>query len=84
MSLYSFPFTLSLWPGAESTHQCLLERSIEPSPSQHVLRGKERGKRAICLEQHSLSCTKNAETERRGTDLCEIHSGAPHDGHDGL
>lgn len=42
MSLYSFALTLSPWPGAESTHQCLLERSIDPSPSQHVLRGGRR------------------------------------------
>lgn len=40
MSLYSLPATLSLWPGAESTHRCLLERSIDPSPSQHVLGGE--------------------------------------------
>lgn len=46
--------------------------------------GKERGKRAICLEQHSPSSTKNAETERRCTDLCKIHSWTPHDRRDRL
>lgn len=45
---------------------------------------KERGKRAICLEQHSPSCTKNAETERRCTDLCKIHYWTLHDGRDRL
>lgn len=84
MSLYSFPFYFV--PLA----RCWIDTAVSVGAEHRSLsqsahpRGDERGKRAICLEQHSLSCTKNAETDRRCTDLCQIHSRARHDVYDGL
>lgn len=63
----------------------LLEPSIDPSPSQHVLGGVGREESDVLRAAQPLLCQKNAETERRCADLCEIHSRAPaYDGHSGL
>lgn len=55
--------TIVCWSGA----------SIPPPVSTSSLM-EARGKRAICLEQHSHFYTKIAETEKRCADLCKIHS----------
>ena len=69
MSLYSFPFTSSLCSGAESTHQCLLEQSIDSSPSQHVLRGEGEREESDMLRTATASLLLKMLIQKRCADL---------------